>query len=117
MQLATDLAQGVSMLAFGWYGARTVLSDEATAEFERYGLARLRVPTAMLQIAGSIGLALGYIFRPALLVSAAGFTVMMFVALLVRVKIRDPVLAAVPALVLMCLNFFLVVRAIAPRAG
>ncbi len=114
MQLTTDLVQGLSALAFGWYGTYTLLSDEMTVEFERYGLARLRVLTASLQIAGSIGLALGYVLRPALIVSAAGFTVMMFLAVLVRVRIRDPVIAMIPALALMSLNLFLFVRAIAP---
>lgn len=117
MQLATLLAQAISMIAFGWYGASALLSSKVAVEFERYGLANLRLLTGALQVVGSAGLALGFIVRPALMVSAAGFSVMMFLALLVRVKIRDPLLAAVPALVLMCLNLFLVVRAIAPRTG
>ncbi|MDP1859301.1 MAG: hypothetical protein Q8K82_11545 [Gemmatimonadaceae bacterium] len=40
-----------------------------------------------------------------------GFTAMMLLAVLVRIRIRDPIAAIVPAFVLMCLNLFLVVFA------
>lgn len=53
MQLATALAQVLSILAFGWYGALTLLSEKMVAEFERYRLGRLRVFTATLQIVGA----------------------------------------------------------------
>jgi hypothetical protein len=112
MQPATALAQALSIVAFGSYGALTVLSGDMAAEFERYGLGRLRVFIATLQIVGSLGLLAGYYSRPLLLLSAGGFTVMMLLALLVRVKIRDPLVAMIPAFVLMCLNLYLVVRAI-----
>jgi len=112
MQLATVLAQGLSILAFGWYGTITLVSGDMVPEFERYGLGRLRVLTAWLQIAGSLALLAGYVFRPLLLLGAAGFTAMMLLAVLVRMRIRDPIHMMIPALVLMCLNLFLVVRAI-----
>ena len=112
MQPATALAQALSILAFGIYGTLTLLSGEMVAEFERYGLGRLRVFIATFQIVGSLGLLAGYYSRPLLLLSAGGFTVMMLLAVLVRIKIRDPILAMVPAFLLLCLNLFLVVRAI-----
>jgi hypothetical protein len=112
MQPATALAQAVSILAFGWYGAVTLLSSDMVAEFERYGLSRLRVFTAALQIVGSLGLLAGYYVRPLLVLSAGGFTVMMLLAVLVRVRIRDPLVTMIPAFVLMCLNLFLFVRGI-----
>ena len=113
MQLATALAQGLSILAFGGYGTYTLRSRVMVAEFERYGLPRLRVFTALLQIVGSVALVLGYFFRPLLLISAAGFAVMMFVALLVRIRIRDAIVEMIPAFLLMCLNLYLVARALA----
>ena len=111
MQLAAALAQGISIVAFAWYGTSALLSGAMVAEFERYGLARLRVLTATLQIVGSLGLLAGHFFRPLLLLSAGGFTTMMLFALVVRMRIRDPISAMVPAFVLMCLNLFLVVFA------
>lgn len=83
------------------------------AEFERYGLGRLRVFTATLQIVGSLGLLAGYYSRPLLLLSAGGFTAMTLLALLVRVRIRDPLVAVIPAFVLMCLNLFLTMTYVA----
>ena len=112
MQLATTLAQALSILAFVWYGALTLNTNSMVAEFERYGLGRLRVFTAILQIVGGVGLFFGFYNRALLLLSAGGFTAMMLLALLVRVKIRDPLVAMIPAFVLMCLNLFLVVRTI-----
>jgi len=112
MQLATTLAQALSILAFVWYGALTLRSDNMVAEFERYGLGRLRVFIAVLQIVGGLGLLAGYYVRSLLLLSAAGLSAMMLLAVLVRVRIRDPIVAMIPAFGLMCLNLFLVVRAI-----
>ena len=111
MQLLTAVAQGLSIVAFAWYGTSALRSAVMAAEFERYGLARLRVLTATLQIVGSLALLAGYVFRPLLLLSAGGFTAMMLLAVLVRIRIRDPIAAIVPAFVLMCLNLFLVVYA------
>ena len=111
MQLLTAVAQGLSIVAFAWYGTSALRSAVMAAEFERYGLARLRVLTATLQIAGSVGLLVGYFFRPLLLLSAGGFAVMMMLAVLLRMRIRDPVFMMIPAFVLMCLNLFLVVYA------
>ena len=111
MQPASALAQALSILAFGSYGVLTLLSRDMAAEFERYGLGRLRVFIAISQIVGSLGLLAGYYSRPLLLVSAGGLTVMMLLALLVRIRIRDPLVAMIPAFVLMCLNLLLFLRA------
>lgn len=111
MQFALALAQGVSIAAFTLYGTITLLSRAMVAEFERFGLARLRVLTATLQIAGSMGLFAGYRYRPLLLMSAGGFAVMMLLAVLVRMRIRDPIQAMVPAFVLLLLNLVLIVLA------
>jgi DoxX-like family len=111
MQIALALAQGVSIAAFALYGTIALFSRAMVAEFERYGLARLRVLTATLQIVGSLGLLAGYWYHPLLLLSAGGFAVMMLLAVLVRIRIRDPIHAMVPALVLLCLNLLLVVLA------
>ncbi len=112
MQLSMALAQGLSIIAFAGYGVHALLSSSMASEFERYGLARLRVLTATIQIVGSVGLAAGYFFRPLLLLSAGGFAAMMLVALLVRIRIRDPIAAMLPAFVLMCLNLYLVSSAL-----
>jgi len=55
---------------------------------------------------------LGHWFRPILLLSAGGLTVMMFLAVVTRFKIRDPLYAAIPAFVLFLLNLFIVTSAL-----
>lgn len=108
MQRATVLAQALSIIAFAWYGTSALLSAGMVAEFERYGLARLRVLTGALQVAGSLGLLVGHFYHPILLLSAGGLAVMMAAGVVVRMRIHDPISAAVPAFALMCVNLFLV---------
>ena len=111
MQLAIAIAQGLSIVVFAWYGASALLSAAMLVEFERYGLARVRVPIAAIQIAGSGALLAGYYYRPLLVLAAGGFAAMMLVALFVRIRIHDPMSAMFPAAVLMCLNLFIVLFA------
>lgn len=104
--------QALLIVAFASYGISALTSKRMRAEFERYGLARLRVHIATLQIAGSVGLFLGFFFRPLLLLSAGGFAAMMLLAVITRARIRDPISATAPAFVLMSLNLFLFVFAL-----
>ena len=108
MQLATTVALVISSASFAWYGMSCLVSEQMVPEFERYRLGRFRMITGMLQVAASVGLIAGYFYRPLLLVSAGGLATMMFLAVLVRLNIRDPLYMAIPALVLGCLNVFIV---------
>lgn len=112
MQLIAAIAQGISIVAFAWYGTYSLLSRKMVAEFERYGMARLRVLTGTIQILGSLGLLAGFFFRPLLVLSAGGFAVMMLAAVLVRIRIRDPISAMVPAFALLCINLLLAAYAL-----
>jgi hypothetical protein len=107
------VAVGISSVSFGSYGVSCLCSRAMVIEFERFRLARYRVLTGTLQVAASVGLLAGLLIgvrgRSLLLVSAGGLAVMMLLALLVRVRINDPVLAAVPALLCFLLNAFIVV--------
>jgi hypothetical protein len=76
-------------------------------EFARYGLAHFRRLTGLLQIAGSLGLVVGFYFEPVTKATALGLSVLMLLGVFVRIKIRDPILAIVPAFVFMCLNFII----------
>ena len=111
MQLVRAIVQGICIVAFAWYGTGALRSVSMVIEFERYGLARMRVLTGTLQIIGSVGLLAGYVFRPLLVLSASAFAAMMLLAVLVRIRIRDPLLDTIPAFVLLCLNLFLAVSA------
>ena len=60
----------------------------------------------MLQIAAGIGLIAGYAYPICALLSAMGLSLMMLVALWVRVKIKDPLGGFLQALVCLLLNLF-----------
>ena len=108
MQLATTAALVISSASFAWYGMGCLVSEQMVPEFERYRLGKYRTITGVLQVAASIGLIAGYFYRPLLLVSATGLATMMFLAVLVRFRIRDPFYLAIPAVVLGFLNGFIV---------
>ena len=76
-------------------------------EFERYRLKKLRVPTGLLQILVSLVLLLGFI-NPIFAIAASFFlSLMMLVALLVRLRIRDPWLLMIPAIFYLALNLYI----------
>lgn len=112
MQLLVEAAQGISVVAFAWYGMSCFLSAKMVEEFERYRIGRLRSLTGILQVAGSVGLLLGHFFRPLLLLSAGGFTTMMLLAVITRVRIRDPWYDAIPAFSLFAINLFIFATAL-----
>ena len=112
MQVIVDIAQGLSIASFAWYGMSCFFSKKMVAEFERYLIGRYRELTGVLQVAGALGLAAGYVYRPILLLSSAGLAAMMLLAVITRVRIRDPFYAALPALSLFGLNLFIFVSAV-----
>lgn len=112
MHFIPEIAQDVSIALFAWYGMSCFLSKTMVAEFDRYGLARFRVLTGMLQLAGSLGLVMGHFHRAILLFSAGGLATMMFLGVMTRVRIQDPLYAAIPAFALFALNLFIVAAAL-----
>lgn len=98
--------RALSAGAFLFYGVLCLFSPAMAAEFERYRLPRLRVLTALLEIAGALGLLLA----PTPLWEAAaavGLCALMLAALLVRLRIRDPWYAMLPAGLLLLANAWL----------
>lgn len=77
-------------------------------EFERYGLPdEMRILTGVLQMAGALSLFIGF-FIPLLgLFTAGGLTLMMLVAFVVRLKIKDPFIESFPSLFFMILNGYI----------
>jgi hypothetical protein len=111
MQPSITIAAVLSGISFLLYGASLFGSSAMVAEFERYRLARYRTLTGALQMAAGAGLLAGLRVRPLLLLSAGGLAGMMLGAIVVRLRVRDPVVSAMAALVLLCLNLFIVVAA------
>ncbi len=106
------IAQGISAILFCFYGLYALFSASMVREFQRYGLDRFRVLTGLLQVAGSLGIMMGHFYSPLLLISSGGLTVMMLLGVITRVRIKDPLSAALPAFALGALNFFIFATAL-----
>jgi hypothetical protein len=79
-------------------------------EFKRFGMNDLqRKMTGTLQILGSTGLLGGLLFPYIGLLAAAGFTAMMLVAFVVRLKIKDNFAQSIPSLFFMIINGWLMI--------
>ncbi len=76
-------------------------------EFERYHLAKYRVLTGALQILGSVGLAAGFFYPWFTLPSSLGLTILMFMGIIVRIRIKDSLLQASPAIFYCLLNLYI----------
>lgn len=101
----------ISAAAFLSYGIRCLVSASMVEEFERYGLPRMRVLTAALEIAGALGLLLAPAHHWVIAAAAGGLCALMVAALVVRVRIGDPWYLMLPAFVLLLLNGWIVVKA------
>lgn len=110
--ITSVITQALSAILFAWFGFNALFSESMVVEFKRYGLARFRVLTGALQVAGSLGILVGHFYRPVLLISAGGLTAMMFLGVITRVRIKDPLYAALPAFALGVLNLFIFASAL-----
>lgn len=100
----------VSSVSFIFYGISYFATKSMKIEFKRFGLEKFGALVAMLEILGAIGLLLGISFNPLLLISSGGLTILMFLGVLVRIKMKDSLLISTPATIYMLLNaciFFL----------
>ncbi len=99
----------ISAAAFLFYGVHCLVSPSMAVEFERYGVPRVRVLTAVLEIVGALGLLLGP--TPQWVGAAAtGLCALMIAALVVRVRIEDPWHVMLPAFILLLGNGWLALR-------
>ena len=103
-----ETAQAISAVGFLAYGIGCLTTRTMRAEFVRYGLPQLRLLTGTLQIAAALGLFAGYAYPVCALLSAGGLSLMMLVAIGVRLKIKDPAAGFLQALACFLLNAFVV---------
>ena len=94
-------------LSFLGYGASCLAADHMVREFERYGLAKYRKLTGILQLLGAVGLLFG--FRSPLIgsLAAGGLALQMLLGLGVRLKIRDTLRQGFPALAFLLISGWL----------
>ncbi len=97
----------VSGLSFLFYGISYFVAPKMKSEFKRFNLEKLGLLVILLEIAGALGLLVGLWFKPLLLFSAGGLSVLMFLGIVVRMQLKDSLLITIPALFFMLLNAYI----------
>lgn len=108
---AYHVANAVSILAFGVYGALVLFADGMAEEFERFGLSRYRRLTGSLEVLGAAGLLVGYLVPAVTLVASGGLALLMLLGIATRIRVRDTLGEIIPAGVLLAVNVFIFARA------
>lgn len=96
-----------SAALFAYYGIASFTSEDLTQEFDRWGMGNLRRLTAFLELSGALGLLIGLILPVVALLAATGLCLMMIIATGVRIRIRDPFYAMIPAIMLAVINAYI----------
>jgi|APGre2960657468_1045069.scaffolds.fasta_scaffold18914_3 hypothetical protein len=112
MQATEFGVQIASIVAFLFYGPLCLFSKNTIIEFKRYGLLPFRKLTGVLEILGAIGLILGFYSHILLVLASAGLALLMLLGMFARIRIKDPLIAMLPAFMLFVFNLFLLIRAI-----
>jgi hypothetical protein len=74
------------------------------SEFKRFGLEKIGTLTAVLELLGATGLLVGLQSNILLLISSAGLGLLMFFALLVRIRVKDSLFVSIPAISYLIIN-------------
>ena len=99
-----------SGLSFVAYGGLCLASLSMVGEFQRFGLAKLRTPTGLLEVLGGVGLLVGLRWLPALRLSAGGLALLMLIAFGVRLRVGDGFLQSMPSFAFAAVNLFILLR-------
>lgn len=97
----------MSSFSFFAYAFSYFTSPHMKNEFKRFGLERMGLTTAILEITGALGLLVGLKFNPILMISSLGLGLLMFAGLVVRIKLKDSILISLPAFFYMILNAYI----------
>jgi hypothetical protein len=81
-------------------------------EFKRFGLEKLATFVIILEVIGAVGLLVGLLNTPILLVASGGLATLMFLGVLVRIKVKDSILVSLPAAFFMAVNAYIFYKAL-----
>ena len=96
-----------SAISFVIYSLHSVFSKRMILEFSRWGIGNLRILVASFQMLGGIGLLLGMYNIWLLCLVSFFLTLMMIIAIIIRIRVRDSFLLTVPALMYAVLSFII----------
>ena len=97
----------ISSLSFMGYGIAYFKSPQMKSEFKRFGLEKAGALTAILELLGAVGLLVGLKYHLILLISAGGLSILMFLGVAIRIKVRDTLWITLPAMFFMILNAYI----------
>jgi uncharacterized membrane protein YphA (DoxX/SURF4 family) len=96
-----------SSASFVVYGVSYFFTPHMKNEFKRFGLEKFGGLTAILEIVGALGLLVGLLYTPILLISSGGLAVLMCLGVVTRIRVKDNVLVSLPAFLFMVLNGYI----------
>jgi uncharacterized membrane protein YphA (DoxX/SURF4 family) len=96
-----------SSASFVVYGVAYFFAPHIKNEFKRFGLEKFGVLTAILEIVGAMGLLVGLVYTPILLISSGRLAVLMCLGVVTRIRVKDSVLVSLPAFLFMVLNGYI----------
>jgi hypothetical protein len=96
-----------SAASFLFFGYMCLRSPLMVLEFERYGLSQYRRLNGYLQLFGALSLLAGIWVLPFAMLGSLGLSLLMFLGLIVRIRIRDSLLKSLPALGYALLNLLI----------
>jgi len=99
----------LSGLSFAVYGYQTLFVTPPRGEFDRYRMPSLRRLVGSMQLLGALGVLLGLGYAPLGALAACGLSIMMALALIVRLRIHDAPRLMVSAASFGVVNVLLVV--------
>jgi hypothetical protein len=102
-----------SATSFLIYGIAYFASSNMKNEFKRFGLEKFGPLTAVLELAGAIGLFIGLQNHTILVLASGGLALLMLLGTGVRIKMRDSLLVSSPAFLYFLLNTYILYRALA----
>jgi len=94
-----------SAISFIFYAVSSLYADRMIIEYSRWGYKKFRKTIALLQFLGGIGLLIGMQFPLLLTIVSALLTLMMIIAVYVRIRIKDNIINTLPAILYAILNF------------
>lgn len=96
-----------SATSFLIYGIAYFVSSNMKNEFKRFGLEKFGPLTALLELAGAVGLFIGLHNYTILVMSSGGLALLMLLGTGVRIKMKDSLLVSTPAFFYFLLNAFI----------
>ena len=105
-----EYLQLFTSISFLFYGILSFTSHKMKNEFKRWGISRFRIIVGISQLAGSIGLILGFLYPLFTLLAAIGLSILMLLGFILRLKLREGVLKSSPAFIYFIINLLIVLN-------